>query len=67
MYSTDTPLKKIVSHDYNSETGEIANKRVFVDLEVGREGGREGYLSVGQVRFFFSLPGDRSVGCLASE
>lgn len=33
MYSTDSPLNKIVRHDYNSETGEISNKRVFVDLK----------------------------------
>eukprot|EP00904_Undaria_pinnatifida_P006556 jgi/Undpi1/302/HiC_scaffold_1.g00298.m1 len=35
MYATDTPLKKIACYDYNSETGEVSNKRAFVDLKDG--------------------------------
>eukprot|EP00904_Undaria_pinnatifida_P006633 jgi/Undpi1/309/HiC_scaffold_1.g00305.m1 len=35
MYSSDTIRKKISCYDYNSETGDTSNKRVFVDLKDG--------------------------------
>ena len=33
MYFADSPQKKILVYDYDLETGEIRNQRVFVDLE----------------------------------
>ncbi|CBJ26783.1 regucalcin [Ectocarpus siliculosus] len=35
MYAAETPLQKIARYDYNPDTGDITNKRVFVELEEG--------------------------------
>ncbi|CAN0552849.1 unnamed protein product, partial [Ectocarpus sp. 8 AP-2014] len=37
MYAAETPLQKIARYDYNPDTGDITNKRVFVELEASRE------------------------------
>lgn len=37
MYAAETPLQKISRYDYDPETGDISNKRVFVELEASRE------------------------------
>lgn len=34
MYAHDTPLMKMNAYDYDGKTGDISNKRTFVDLEV---------------------------------
>ncbi|CAM9519172.1 unnamed protein product [Hapterophycus canaliculatus] len=33
MYAAETPLQKIARYDYNPDTGEISNKRPFLQLE----------------------------------
>ena len=35
MYATETPLQKISCYDYDCDTGEVSNKRLFVQIEVG--------------------------------
>eukprot|EP00752_Nemacystus_decipiens_P012990 g11494.t1 len=35
MYATETPLQKISCYDYDCDTGEICNKRLFVQVESG--------------------------------
>lgn len=33
MYATETPLQMISRYDYDPDTGEISNKRLFVEVE----------------------------------
>eukprot|EP00903_Cladosiphon_okamuranus_P015179 g14033.t1 len=35
MYATETPLQKIHCYDYDCDTGDISNKRLFVQVESG--------------------------------
>lgn len=34
MYATETPLQKMYRYDYDCDTGDISNKRLFVQIEV---------------------------------
>jgi sugar lactone lactonase YvrE len=38
MYFTDTPSRRIYRYDFNAATGEISNRRVFVEAEAGHGG-----------------------------
>lgn len=33
MYASETPLQKIYCYDYDGVTGDISNKRLFVEVE----------------------------------
>jgi len=43
LYITDTPTKNIFAYDYDSESGDISNKRVFFHVEDENAAGPDGH------------------------
>jgi L-arabinonolactonase len=60
MYFTDTPSRRIYRYDFDAATGEISNRRVFVEAEPGH-GGPDG-MTVDAEGFVWSAQFDR--GCI---
>lgn len=57
MYFTDTPSRRIYRYDFDAPTGEISNRRVFVEVEPGH-GGPDG-MTVDAEGFVWSAQFDR--------
>ena len=57
MYFTDTPSRRIYRYDFDATTGEIADRRVFVEAEPGH-GGPDG-MTVDAEGFVWSAQFDR--------
>jgi len=57
MYFTDTPSRRIYRYDFDAASGEIANRRVFVEVEPGH-GGPDG-MTVDAEGYVWSAQFDR--------
>lgn len=57
MYFTDTPSRRIYRYDFDAASGQIANRRVFVEAEPGR-GGPDG-MTVDAEGYVWSAQFDR--------
>lgn len=57
MYFTDTPSRRIYRYDFDRASGEVANRRVFVEVEPGH-GGPDG-MTVDAEGFVWSAQFDR--------
>jgi L-arabinonolactonase len=57
MYFTDTPSRRIYRYDFDRASGEVSNRRVFVEIEPGH-GGPDG-LTVDAESFVWSAQFDR--------
>ena len=66
MYYIDTPTQKVMSYDYNNETGEISNPKVAVKVAVDL-GSPDGMTIDEEGNLWIALWGGSAVGCWNPE